>query len=34
MRPAEDAVEIDTTDLDVVEVVAQIEQIVQARQFS
>ena len=31
MRPAEDAIEIDTTDLDVVEVVAQIEQIVQAR---
>jgi cytidylate kinase len=31
MRPAEDAVEIDTTDLDVEEVVARIEQIVQAR---
>jgi cytidylate kinase len=34
MRPAEDAVEIDTTDLDVEEVVAQIERIVQARQAS
>ncbi|HKG42798.1 MAG TPA: (d)CMP kinase [Gaiellaceae bacterium] len=32
MRPAEDAVQIDTTDLDVEDVVAQIEQLVRARQ--
>jgi cytidylate kinase len=31
MRPAADAVEIDTTDLDVDDVVAQIEQLVRAR---
>jgi CMP/dCMP kinase len=32
MRPAEDAVQIDTSDLDVEDVVAQIEQLVRARQ--
>jgi cytidylate kinase len=32
MRPAEDAIEIDTTDLDVEDVVAQIEELVRARQ--
>jgi cytidylate kinase len=31
MRPAKDAIEIDTTDLDVDDVVAQIEQLVRAR---
>ena len=32
MRPAADAIQIDTTDLDVDEVVARIEQIVLAQQ--
>jgi CMP/dCMP kinase len=32
MRPAEDAIQIDTTDLDVDDVVAQIEELVRARQ--
>jgi cytidylate kinase len=32
MRPAEDAVQIDTTDLDVEDVVTQIEELVRARQ--
>jgi cytidylate kinase len=32
MRPAEDAIQIDTTDLDVEDVVAQIEELVRARQ--
>jgi cytidylate kinase len=32
MRPAEDAVQIDTSDLDVEDVVAQIEELVRARQ--
>jgi CMP/dCMP kinase len=32
MRPAEDAVQIDTTELDVEDVVAQIEELVRARQ--
>jgi cytidylate kinase len=32
MRPAEDAIEIDTTELDVEDVVAQIEELVRARQ--
>jgi cytidylate kinase len=32
MRPAEDAIQIDTTDLDVNDVVAQIEELVRARQ--
>jgi cytidylate kinase len=32
MRPAEDAIQIDTTDLDVEDVVGQIEQLVRARQ--
>jgi CMP/dCMP kinase len=32
MRPAEDAIQIDTTDLDVEEVVDQIEELVRARQ--
>ena len=32
MRPAEDAIQIDTTDLDVEDVVDQIEQLVRARQ--
>ena len=32
MRPAEDAIQIDTTELDVEDVVAQIEQLVRARQ--
>jgi CMP/dCMP kinase len=32
MRPAEDAIQIDTTDLDVEDVVNQIEQLVRARQ--
>jgi cytidylate kinase len=32
MRPAEDAMQIDTTDLDVEDVVAQIEELVRARQ--
>ena len=32
MRPAADAIQIDTTDLEVDEVVAQIEQLVVARQ--
>ena len=31
MRPAEDAIQIDTTDLEVDEVVARIEQIVVAQ---
>jgi cytidylate kinase len=31
MRPAEDAIEIDTTDIDVDDVVEQIEQLVRAR---
>jgi cytidylate kinase len=31
MQPAPDAIEIDTTDLDVDDVVAQIEQLVRAR---
>ena len=31
MRPAEDAVQIDTTDLEVDEVVARIEELVAAR---
>jgi len=34
MRPAEDAVEIDTTALEVEEVVARIEEIVHARHAS
>ena len=34
MRPAEDAVEIDTTDLEVTDVVAQIEQLVRANAAS
>jgi CMP/dCMP kinase len=32
MRPAEDAVQIDTTELDVEDVVARIEELVRARQ--
>ena len=32
MRPADDAVEIDTTDLEVDDVVARIEELVRARQ--
>ena len=32
MRPAEDAIQIDTTELDVEDVVAQIEELVRARQ--
>ena len=32
MRPAEDAIQIDTTDLDVEDVVSQIEELVRARQ--
>ena len=32
MRPAEDAVQIDTTELDVEDVVSQIEELVRARQ--
>jgi cytidylate kinase len=32
MRPAEDAIQIDTTDVDVDDVVAQIEELVRARQ--
>jgi cytidylate kinase len=32
MRPAEDAIQIDTTDLDVEDVVGQIEELVRARQ--
>ena len=32
MRPAEDAQQIDTTDLDVDDVVARIEELVRARQ--
>ena len=32
MQPAEDAIQIDTTDLDVEDVVAQIEELVRARQ--
>jgi cytidylate kinase len=32
MRPAEDAIQIDTTELDVEDVVSQIEKLVRARQ--
>ena len=32
MQPAEDAIQIDTTDLDVEDVVDQIEELVRARQ--
>jgi cytidylate kinase len=32
MRPAEDAIQIDTTGLDVADVVDQIEELVRARQ--
>jgi cytidylate kinase len=32
MRPAEDAIQIDTTELDVEDVVARIEELVRARQ--
>ena len=32
MRPAEDAIQIDTTELDVEDVVSQIEELVRARQ--
>jgi cytidylate kinase len=32
MQPAEDAIRIDTTDLDVEDVVARIENLVRARQ--
>ncbi len=31
MQPADDAIEIDTTDLDVEQVVARIEELVRAR---